>query len=379
MKLKDILKAKNIFSLISTLFFIASATILIFTAKGYIYNINGKKLEKTGMIVANSEPKGALLYLNDQLQNVTNTTLSNLIPENYHLKIQKEGYTSWEKDIKVEENVVIQIDARLFPMNPSLTPVTLYGCYNPQVNLDNTKIVFQVRDNEEKNGVWILSFNNLPFGKGYDLKQILKDTANIKYSQAESLWSQDGNELLVSIQNDNITENYIVTNDILSTSVTKSTKTKEEIIMKWKIEADSLTKDKISTLSLNTQGIIKDKTIFWSPDQNKFYYENRDGFVEVYDLEKETITTSTIKISDYQSVIWFIDSERFIFVENNEETKSGKLSITEIDGQNKVSVYEGILISKEVFVSPNGNKLFFLTNFNPSSSTSTNLYTLNLD
>ncbi|KKP69452.1 MAG: PEGA domain protein [candidate division CPR3 bacterium GW2011_GWE2_35_7] len=331
------------------------------------------------MIVANSEPKGALLYLNDQLQNVTNTTLSNLIPENYHLKIQKEGYTSWEKDIKVEENVVIQIDARLFPMNPSLTPVTLYGCYNPQVNLDNTKIVFQVRDNEEKNGVWLLVFNNLPFGKGYDLKQILKDTANIKYSQAESLWSQDGNELLVSIQNDNITENYIVTNDILSTSVTKSTKTKEEIIMKWKIEADSLTKDKISTLSLNTQGIIKDKTIFWSPDQNKFYYENRDGFVEVYDLEKETITTSTIKISDYQSVIWFIDSERFIFVENNEETKSGKLSITEIDGQNKVSVYEGILISKEVFVSPNGNKLFFLTNFNPSSSTSTNLYTLNLD
>ena len=379
MKIKDILKTNNIISIFSTLLFIASATILIFVAKGYIYNINGKKLEKTGMIVVNSEPKGALIYLNDQLQNVTNTTLSNLVPEDYHLIIQKDGYTTWEENIKVEENVVIQIEARLFPLNPSLSPVTLYGCYNPQVNIDNTKIAFQVRDNEEKNGVWILSFNNLPFGKGYDLKQVFKDTAKLKYSQAEFYWSQDGNELLISVQNDLVTENYIVSSDILSTNITKSTKTKEEIIAKWKSELDSLTKDKISTLSLKEQEIINNKTISWSPDQNKFYYENETGLVEIYDLEKETTTLSTIKISDYQSLLWFIDNERFILVENNLENKSGKISIAEIDGQNKVSVYEGILMLKEVFVSPNGNKLFFLTNFNSSSSNSTNLYSLNLD
>lgn len=379
MKKPFILHPRTIISIFSLLLFIISAIIVTLIANGYVIDISKKKLEKTGIIVVNSEPKGSLIYLNDKLQNVTNATLANLIPDTYRLRLEKEGYTSWQKDIKVEENLVIEIEARLFPLNPSLTPVTLYGCYNPIANADGTQIIFEVRDNEEKNGIWVLYFNNLPLGKGYDLKQILKDSPLLNYSQADIFLSPDEKEILISLPlSVNLEDNYLYPLD-QSTSPIKDTRSKTEILSKWQIEKQNLKQDKISTLPKEIQETIKDKELMWSPDQNRFYYENDSRLITFYNQETKEYITSNLKFSDYQQILWYADSNRIILLENYEENKSGKISIVEVDGQNKVSVYEGILMSKEIFISPNGRRLFFITNFNISSNTSPNLYYLSLD
>ena len=157
------INTKTAISFLSFFSFVSTAIIIILIAKGYSINLKNKTVDKTGMIVVTTEPKGALLYINSELQqDVSNTTVSNIPPGDYEVRLEKEGFTSWNKEITVKENIVTEIDALLLPLNPSLTPVTSYGAYQPTLNPDYNKIAFQIRDNEDKKGLWILTFTNLP-------------------------------------------------------------------------------------------------------------------------------------------------------------------------------------------------------------------------
>lgn len=384
MKLHKWIKNKNFISILSLILFLITAIIVVFIAKGYIFNLKDRTIDKTGMLIVDSEPKGALIYIGEELKGTTNSSFSYLPPDSYQLKIEKEGYSTWTRKIAIEANIVEQIEARLFPLNPSLTPITTFGCYNPLANSEQTKIAFQISDNQEKNGVWILTFNNFPLNlsKGYELTQIIRDTAITPLSKSDMFWSPDDKHLLLSLQLDSQnTENYIIEDfSRINNSLSNSNQTKEEILNNWQSELEKIKNNKNLTLPETIQEILKNHPeSIWSPDGKRFFFNNQDGFIETYDVEKTTETVTTLKTTDYQSVKWYADSQRLILLENFEADKNGKISIAEIDGQNKISVYEGILSSDRIFVSPDGNKIFFLTNFNSSLSTYPNLYSLNLE
>lgn len=59
------------------------------------------EVKQTGMISAKSDPQGANVYLDGKLLTATNNTLSGIQPGKHKLRIVKNGYVDWEKEIEV--------------------------------------------------------------------------------------------------------------------------------------------------------------------------------------------------------------------------------------------------------------------------------------
>ncbi|MBD3311465.1 MAG: PEGA domain-containing protein [Candidatus Magasanikbacteria bacterium] len=97
------------------LFFIISPIVILYTT-GYRYDFNNREIYKTGVISIDAEPEDAKVYLNDvQINKSMPIRLTNRAPGTYKLKIQKEGYKDWEKDITVESTKTTYIrDITLF-------------------------------------------------------------------------------------------------------------------------------------------------------------------------------------------------------------------------------------------------------------------------
>ncbi|MBI2057959.1 MAG: carboxypeptidase regulatory-like domain-containing protein [Candidatus Yanofskybacteria bacterium] len=90
-------------------FFLMGALVLSF-ALGFRYDFQTNRLIKTGSIVVKANVS-AKIYIDDQLEGETSffdSTFSkkNLLPGKYNLKVQKEGYHTWQKDVDVEEGLV---------------------------------------------------------------------------------------------------------------------------------------------------------------------------------------------------------------------------------------------------------------------------------
>jgi hypothetical protein len=113
--------------------FVIISFFLILRASGYVLNLKAKTIEKTGLIVISSDPKGALLYVNGKYKEKTPCTLNYLRPGLYHLKIEKEGYKDWEKTEQVEAGKYIKEEPVLFLEKPIIEEAT----NEIENNLDN--------------------------------------------------------------------------------------------------------------------------------------------------------------------------------------------------------------------------------------------------
>ena len=111
-----------------TAFVLVAVTVVVtLWAKGYTLERESRTLEKTGMIAAKSTPDGAKVVLDGKLATATNATIPNLKPGLHHLKIEKEGYLTWEKEVPVEAELVTPVEALLVPLAPELKPLTSQG------------------------------------------------------------------------------------------------------------------------------------------------------------------------------------------------------------------------------------------------------------
>jgi hypothetical protein len=83
------------------------------TEKGVVAN--------TGLLNVNSFPTGAQVFINDRLVTATDDTIY-IDPGEYQVKIVKEGYSVWQKNLLVQEELVTQTNATLFP-NALVSPL----------------------------------------------------------------------------------------------------------------------------------------------------------------------------------------------------------------------------------------------------------------
>ena len=112
-----------IFTLLSASFIIGGTYVAIRYAKGQRPSSDGT-VRETGLLVANSFPTAAQVYINDKLTTATDDTL-NLDPGEYQVEIKKDGYIPWRKTLNLKKELVSQTNALLFPAVPSLTPISL--------------------------------------------------------------------------------------------------------------------------------------------------------------------------------------------------------------------------------------------------------------
>lgn len=391
-----------IISLIILVILLVGTVGVILYGTGYRLGIQQGKptVSKTGILVTNSEPRGAQVFINGHLTTATDTTL-NLTPGEYTVKIVKDGYFPWEKKLRIQEKVVTVAEARLFPIALKLEGVSSTGVQRPVLDPQRTKIAFLVDDQSfRKNGIYIYDMTTNPvLTLQGTAKQIIDNTFDT-FSKSTLSWSPDSQQVMATIAAspsrnasyylldasgfNNSPQDVTALLNVTEDAWTKLRTTKEKARM------NSLKKP-VRTLISNNFSIIS-----WSPDDTKILYQAKEdttlpimikprllgitnALTETRKINKDQIYVYNVKedINIYlfdtlpPSLTWFPDSEHLILVDEK------KIAIMEYDGSNKTTVYAGPFLDHYVFPWPDGSKLVVLTNLN-NALTEPNLYTVSL-
>ncbi len=445
--------------LISVLIVIVGTIIAIRIGQGYRPTTNG--IAGTGLLAANSFPPGAEVYINDKLTSATDDTLS-LPPGDYKIRLEKEGYLTWQKDLKVQVELVTQTNATLFRSVPSLSPLTLTGASLTTPSPDGQKIAFVVTNapNPAKNGLYVLELsNNLPIVATREPRQITRLNQNPDSNTLTLLWSPDSLSLLIRLSDETTSSsNYLLPTDKFSefSELTDVTARLPIILNQWEEEITSRETKQFATLPLQLQAIATQSAVnvYFSPKEDKVLYtsteyitlpqsiiaappasstqpEYRDlepGGIYVYDLEEDknfkigsielneekpvkrlliapnqqqialeadriasasntTVTRlegtlqheTDFKITEsnfnthYSSihtlpVQWYPNSTHLIIIE------SDRIDTIEYDATNRNTIYSGPFENAFTYPWPDGSRLIVLTNLNPTTDSTPNLY-----
>lgn len=397
---------KLVFYLAVFAFLIVATTIVILYGRGYSLTFgNGKiGINGTGLLAASSQPDGAGIYIDDHLTSATNNTVS-LPPGEYNVKISKLGYSSWEKKIKIEKEVVSSAYAFLIPTATKLESITQFGVGNPVLDPTRTKIAYTVSSstNPRKNGIYILDMGLRPIlTLQSSSSQIVDDTID-DFSKASLAWSPDAKELVATISGN--------TTYLLKTTFNDNpqdvTATLDSLNSLWNEQKLSQSKSQFFGFKPKLQNLIKDnfQILSWSEDETKILYvasrsaslppiitppfinsspanETREinkGIVYVYDIREDKNYKIMDLLPEHNSldfinkfpINWFADSKHLILVTDK------KISMMDYDGQNKTTIYAGPFVDDYAFSWPDGSKILILTDLgNPTISP--NLYTIRL-
>ncbi|MDQ3239182.1 MAG: PEGA domain-containing protein [bacterium] len=435
-------KSRLIFTAITILVLSIGTLIGIFLVQGNTLDIKNKQVVQNGVLVVNSVPSGAAIYIDEHFTNTTNTSIKFLPAKKYKVRLTKEGYIPWEKEIDVNKDIIAEIQAILWPATPAPNPLTTTGAINVQASPDKQKISYAIRYNEkDKAGIWVMDMakKGVFSGPATDYTQIIKNTTALDFSSAKYIWSPDSKQILVTLQENNnpesrFTRNYVL--DITKTNTAPSdvTLTKATVLASWNDEYNKIQSIRLSKLNgdPNGQQIASNSAIplKWSYDGTMFLYAtsekkeiktSKTSPPVAFKNPTKTATSSSLQQSQieiasssanyinsiealnatYSSDLsikvydlrhkkqynlpfaniytWYPEEEKADrHVEHLVMMEEGKISMIETDGTNKSTIYSGPFTQNLVFPWTDGGRLVFLTNFNSSTGSEPNLYTLGL-
>ena len=382
-------------------FILVTTVVVVLFAKGYRFGLDTGKLELsgTGLLVTKSIPDGAQVFLNDHLTTATDNTI-NLSPKTYRVKIFKDGYFPWEKDIEIRAEVVSKAEALLFPKAPKLESITDIGVLNPVIDPSQTRIAFIVASQSaRKNGIYIFDMSSRPILTLQSATTQLTDDTGDSFSRANLTWSPDGKQLIATISGAlNSPTSYLLESSGFNSNPRNVSEILASVDSTWKQQKASKEKAQINSLSSKLRPIVRStfSIMAWSPDDTKILYkasasaeipliikprliganstkETRsleEGKVYVYDL-KEDRNYALDESYFNEGFAWLADSSHLIFV------KDRQISAIEYDGLNRTTIYAGPFIDGYVFPWPDLSRIVVLTDLG-NSQIIPNLYTISL-
>jgi len=391
--------AKNrvAYSVVISALILIFAAVAIFWARGFKPNFKNGSIERTGLIVATSVPTGAQVYLDDRLTSATNTNIAFLDPKTYKVRIEKDGYTTWEKEIEIKADLATEIKALLFPLAPEIKPLTTTGASNPTLSPDGSKIVYGVSG--ERGGLYTVSMSDRPFPFRQDVRLLAKNRPGFDFSKAKFVWSPDSKELIARLTNQEGQEvaNILIDSDKSEQDFRDITGSLNATLISYQQEFVN----KSQTLAISAPEEVKNATreaktsspkpspklqevqpqqpevnyyptgLIFSPDEEKILYENKDGKYKIYDQKAKKEYTLP-DFADFITIAWYPDSEHLVLAQKN------LISIMEKDGANRMTVYSGKFENGFVFAHPSGQRLIILTTLTQPEGNPPNLYSINL-
>lgn len=363
---------------------------IIFWARGFKPDFRTGKIERTGLIVATSVPTGAQVFLNDRLTSATDTNIAYLDPGIYKVRIQKDGYSIWEKDVEVRADLATEIKAALFPTAPQISPLTITGAANPVLSPDSSKIVYGVSG--VRGGLYILPMSEGIFPFRQDARLLVKNQDTFDFSKATFIFSPDSKEVVAVFMNDQgvPTANILAETDKSQQEIRDITGSLNATLNTWQEELINIAQIKaqivpgeIKEATAEAQPTINDERLtindlnyfptglMFSPDEEKVLYKDKSGRYKVYDFKKKGQSTLP-EFSELISLSWYPDSNHLIVAQK------GSISAVEADGANKMVIYSGKFENGFVFAHPSGQRLIILTALTQADGTPPNLYSINL-
>ena len=174
---------------------ISATTVLL--ASGNKINFKAKKIQKTGLIVLDSEPSDANISLCGEVQdNKTPFRKRYIEPGNYLIQVTKDNYILWEKSVQIGEGqAYTNKDIILFLINPTVEEIKNQKDideFNAILETDRTKNQgIEIKDSEIwvddqivarfstpiLNAIWY-NDNHILFQKNDEIRVIEKDGSN---------------------------------------------------------------------------------------------------------------------------------------------------------------------------------------------------------
>lgn len=342
----------------------------------------------TGLLVLTSVPDGARAFVDDELVTATDNTV-NLKPGIYKVRIEKDGYFAWEKQIEIKNERVTETNALLFPKAPQLTNLTTNGATNPVTDMERKIVAYTVASaSSELNGIYVMNLNRgiLPFGDGS--RQIANNLID-NFSDSKIEVSPDGLQLLATIEavSTGSSRTYLLNTNEFNASPLLVTTTVDEIRDEWKEESLTFKNERIKALPRRVQGLFSQyfENPLFSPEEDKVLYtasisatlpivinppipstnstpETRtliEGNIYVYNIKDDkNYLLKDVQNNTAPEYIWHPANRHLYFIEDN------RINTIEYDGFNKTTVYAGPFIGEFVTPSSDGTGIVILTNFN---------------
>lgn len=371
----------------------------IFLAKGYRYQADTGTFSGTGIISVSSIPDQASVYLDGHLTTATDDNITSLPPKNYKVRIVKEGYIPWEKDIEVNQGLVSEIKATLFRSIPTIYPVTYSGVDYALLSPDNLKLMYIIPNGlegglaaERKSGIWVWVMANqsgLGLGGGEVQRQIIQSNG-VDYSGAKFRWSPDSTQIFAELPDRKLLLDINRLNDVPR----DITANYQATIKAWD---DTLAQNRLTKLEqIKDMNLRKtasgSATLKWSPDETKVLYTDTEGNFKLNDLSLKK-NYDLPKAYNYE---FLPDSKHLVMSELNQTSPTPKpsgspkpatikdefnlvrLSIIEIDGTNKAEIYYGSIQPNMVVPWPDGSRLVVISSLPTQTALQPNLYGINL-
>lgn len=366
---------KFIITIVTLIIIAVFAAVAILLAKGYTFSPKEKSLVGTGIITVSSEPDAASVYVDGHLTTATNATISSLFPKKYSVKVVKEGFISWEKEVAVKEGLVTDLKVTLFPAIPTMYPLTFGGVENPTLSPDGSKLAYIVPGTGKKSGVWVWTqTRNQPisFARSAEPHQIAQSVIT-DFSKATLQWSADSKQVLATLGNNN----YILDFDKLNSEPRDITPILQATLKSW--EDDTKSKDEARVLAIQDTAMRKiassSAIVRWSPDETKFMAGTKEDNLKVYDLDLKQRLSAGLREYSLPAAkvhMWLPDSRHIILVEE------GAISVSDFDGTNKAIIYAGSFFDSFVFPWLDSSRLVIISSFPTPTASEPNLYGINL-
>ena len=376
-------------------------------ARGYRFNIKTWKFTPNGLLVVKSEPSGAQVFINGELKNATDTTIS-LSPGIYDVEFRKDGFFTWKKRLEIDKEVVTEANAHLFKSVPALSPVTFSGSIAPVESYDYTKIAYAVpltgTNGGTNGGLWVVDTVNLPLGFAREPRQITDGDM----TGASWQWSPDGREIMLTTP----TGVFVLDSGTFTPQnkrVNLASK-KDETLADWDKKANQKLEAQLKNIEPQIADILKRKTKFltFSPDETKVLYQ-ATGDIEIpANIVKQLPGASTQKqerkLTPGQTYIYDIKEDRNFLIEENPNflsignspegnatkvltwfptsrnlvlAEENKVTIMDYDGTNRQIVYSGSYATPHAFPILSTDRILILTNLGASDSLP-NLYAVTI-
>jgi len=153
---------------------------------GYRIDFGSKKVVQTGGFYFKVLPKNVQILIDGIIKKKTDIffgsiLIKNLLPKEYEVKIEKEGYFPWEKNLKIEERVVTE--AKNIVLVPEKTKFEVFkeGVENFFFSPDGKKIILK-----EKEGI-----------KFFDTERKIKNYPVENLKIEEIVFSSDSQKILL--------------------------------------------------------------------------------------------------------------------------------------------------------------------------------------
>lgn len=417
---------------------LAIAAVIILFSRGYRFNLINRQIGSKGILVANSAPNNAQIYVNNKFVSLTSDNVY-LSPGIYEIGIKKEGYSAWQKQFAIKGEVVSRVDAQLFSSNPSLTPLTNSGTFSPYLSPLKDKIAYIVLPEqtqlplEETGGLMIANL------KAGTLNFFRQHNQIVPYSslpiamipeKTQMIFSPDSKNLMAFFYDefDNLLAVYLLNTNSSNGEFLDITVSYLPLLNKWWLQKNNIQEKLFDTAKPKIRKILKTQTylVELSPDKSKFLYFSlsdatlpraikppligsvptdevrnlKAGNFYIYDKkeDKNFLIKSYTKESKNQAVEFInnlkqtedldLDTylkltglfDRLIWYPDSRHLVSSQkdtISVVEYDDQNKTLVYSGPFENKLLATSSDG-RIVILTNINPKKNKLPDLYSVSI-